>query len=204
MAFIANTAFELKVTNASRNGTQNVAGMYMSAASPSGTATDCSAGFLVVQDTLIPSQGYTGISNGNTWYFITATSGAVGNPGDHTGIYACNTYDVNKVTNGNLQFNLGAQTLGLGLPAGNIGDFTELIVGEQIKVGVGNFSATPTAGYKYATIANGLWTAVNAAPATEGAVYGQILRTEPFNEGSSFWGTGYVIKICRIAVQGGE
>lgn len=209
MAFVANTAFEVKVTNASRNGTQNVAGKFGTGAGTSFVAQDCSAGWLCVRNALIPNQGYESvvdtsgnprILNGNTWYFNQATGGTVeGRTGDHTGIFASNTYDVNKVGSGDLQYNLGVNTLGLGVPAGNRSDFTELIVGEQYKWGAGNFSALPQTGEIYATIVNGQWTPTSTLPAGGTGVYGKILRTEPFNEATTFFGTGYILEICRTA-----
>lgn len=206
MAFTANTAFEVKVSNGIYNGIQNVAGKFGSFSGSTFTPADISAGFFAVENSLIPSEGYESIVdtnsnptilNGNTWYMTAAASGIVsGATGDHTGIYAANTYDVNKVTGGDLQYNLGAKTLGLGIPAGNIGDFTELIVGEQYKFGAGNFASAPTVG-QYVLISGGKWSASQASAPTTGAVYGQVLRTEPFNEGTSFWGAGYVVKILR-------
>lgn len=204
MAYVEQTAFEVKVTNASRNGTQNVAGKFGTGTGESFIAADCSAGWLCTQNGLIPSEGYktvkTPILNGNTWYYNAATDGKSGSMyGDHTGIYAFNNYDVNKVYSGDLQYNLGLKTLGVGLPAGNRGDFTELIVGEQYKWGAGNFSAVPTADQKYATIAAGRFTPTATLPATGTGVYAEILRTEAFNEGTEFFGTGYVLRIMRTA-----
>ena len=142
------------------------------------------------------------ILNGNTWYMGVASSGIVaGYTGDHTGIYAANPYDVNKVTSGDLSYNLGQKTLGLGIPAGERGDFTELIVGEQYKFGAGNFAATPTVG-QYVTISSGKWSSSSGSAPTTGAIYGKVLRTEPFNEGASFFGTGYVVQILRSVAAG--
>lgn len=203
MAFTANTAFEVKVSNGIYNGLQNVAGKFGSFSGTDFTPADISAGFFAVQNSLIPSEGYEGITpailNGNTWYMVAASSGIVsGYTGDHTGIYAANTYDVNKVVSGDLQYNLGAKTLGLGIPADNIGDFTELIVGEQYKFGAGNFASVPTVG-QYVLISSGKWSASQASAPTTGAVYGKVLRKEAFNEGASFWGDGYVVQILRSA-----
>lgn len=212
MAFTANTAFEVKVSNGIYNGLQNVAGKFGSFSGSTFTPADISAGFLAVQNSLIPSEGYESvvdgssnplILNGNTWYMTAASSGIVaGYTGDHTGIYAANTYDVNKVISGDLQYNLGAKTLGLGIPAGNIGDFTELIVGEQYKFGAGDFASTPTVG-QYVLVSSGKWSASQASAPTTGAIYGKVLRTEPFNEGASFWGTGYVVQILRSVASAG-
>lgn len=206
MAFTANTAFEVKVSNGIYNGLTNVAGKFGSFAGSTFTPADISAGFFAVQNSLIPSEGYESIVdggsnpkilNGNTWYMVAASSGIVaGFTGDHTGIYAANTYDVNKVTNGDLQYNLGEKTLGLGIPAGERGDFHELIVGEQYKFGAGNFASLPTVG-QYVLISGGKWSASQASAPTTGAVYGKVLRTEPFNEGASYFGEGYVVQILR-------
>ena len=206
MAFTANTAFEVKVSNGIYNGLTNVAGKFGSFAGSTFTPADISAGFFAVQNSLIPSEGYESIVdggsnpkilNGNTWYMVAASSGIVaGFTGDHTGIYAANTYDVNKVTNGDLQYNLGEKTLGLGIPAGERGDFQELIVGEQYKWGAGNFASVPTVG-QYVLISGGKWSASQASAPTTGAVYGKVLRTEPFNEGASYFGEGYVVQILR-------
>ena len=211
MAFTANTAFEVKVSNGIYNGLQNVAGKFGSFADTVFTGADISAGFLAVQNSLIPAEGYESIVdgssnpkilNGNTWYFTQASSGIVaGYTADHTGIYAANTYDVNKVSNGEISYNLGQKTLGLGIPADTIGDFTELIVGEQYKFGAGNFASTPTIG-QYVTVSSGKWSASSGSAPTTGAIYGKVLRAEPFNEGASFFGTGYVVQILRSVVSG--
>lgn len=211
MAFTANTAFEVKISNGIYNGLQNVAGKFGSFADTVFTGADISAGFLAVQNSLIPAEGYESIVdgsskpkilNGNTWYFTQASSGIVaGYTGDHTGIYAANTYDVNKVTSGDLAYNLGQKTLGLGIPADTIGDFTELIVGEQYKFGAGNFAATPTVG-QYVTVSSGKWSSSSGSAPTTGAIYGKVLRKEPFNEGASYFGDGYVVQILRSVVSG--
>ena len=183
----------------------NVAGKFGTNTGASFVGAVCPAGTLCVQNGLIPSEGYEAfnILNGNTWYFNAATSGAVaGKTGDHTGIFAFNGYDVNKVSDGSNTYNIGAKTLGLSLPAGERGDFTELVVGQQYKWDIGNFTTTPAVG-QFATIASanaGKWTPASSAPAAGGVVYAQILRTEPINEGVRFKGDGYIVRILR-AVQ---
>ena len=205
MAFTANTAFEVKVSNGIYDGVQNVAGKFGTMDGTTYTGADISAGFFAVQHSLIPSEGYeaASIKNGNTWYFTQASSGIVtGFPGDHTGIYAANPYDVNKLTDGgDITVNFGEKTLGLGIPAGVTGTFTELRVGEQYKWGAGNFAATPTVG-QYVTISSGKWSSSSGSAPTTGAIYGKVLRSEPFNEGASFFGTGYVVQILRSVAAG--
>lgn len=208
MAYIANTMFEVKVSNIPYNQTQNVAGKYGTGTGSTFAAADCSAGFLCVKNGLLPVDGYESVvdsssnpifKNGNTWYFNAAANGnAGGTYGDHTGIYACNTYDVNKVGSGNQMYNLGANTLGLGIPSGERGTFTELIVGEQYKFGKGNFSTAPTgATTKYVTIANGLLVASASVPAAGSGVYLEILRQEAINEGTTYAGDGFVCVVRR-------
>lgn len=205
-----NTMFEVKVSNSARNDTQNVAGKYGTGTGSSFAPADCSSGLLCVKNGLLPLEGYESFEgtsgvpvykNGNSWYFNAATAGTSGGMyGDHTGIYACNNYDVNKVGSGSLQYNLGANTLGIGLPAGNRGDFTEIIIGEQYKFGVGNFSTAPTsAATIYATISNGLLVASQTAPTGGTGVYFEILRSEPVNVGSTYLYDGYIVVAKRTA-----
>ena len=207
MAFIENTMFEVKVSNSVNNQIQNVPGKFGTGTGSDFTPQDCSAGILCVQNGLLPLEGYESANklNGNSWYFNAASNGAAsGTLGDHTGIYAFNNYDVSKAvgTNGSgNQWNVGFETLGLGLPAGNRGDFCEIIVGEQYTFGSGNFSTAPGEGVStgYATIANGRLVYSASAPAAGSGVAFQILRTIPVNEGTTYWGLGYILKAIRVA-----
>lgn len=206
MAYIANTAFQPKVSNGAYNGLQNVAGKFYD----NGDPAICSAGFIVEQDSLLPNSGYEYladggiyVNNGNTWKFVEAADGIVdGFNGDHTGLYACNTYNVHHVVsaNGEMTYNLGINTLGLAAAADEVADFTELLVGHQYKFGVGNFASTPTVG-QFCEIDDGLFAASSAtAPTANGVVYAQVLRAEPWTEGSAYAGDGYVVRILRTAV----
>ena len=202
MASIANTAFEVSVSNSTRNETQNVPGYFGSGTGDNFTPDICAAGFLVTRSELTESEGYETYSvlNGNTWRFVAAATGIVdGRPGDHTGIYAFNCYDVNSVAQGGNVWKVGANTLGLELPAGVRGDFTELIVGEQYTWGAGNFSTLPTdlTTTIYATIANGRLVATSTAP-TDGSVYLRIWRQKNFTIGTRNAGFGgYVCEVLR-------
>lgn len=200
MAFIDKTAFEVKNSNIRFNDIQNVPGYFGTVSDNTFTTADCSAGMVCTPSALAPCEGYEdfGILNGNTHQFVAAATGSVtGNPGDHTGLYVCNTHDVQQLTgpDGNV-YNVGANTLGLGLPAGNRCTFTELIVGERYKWGEGNFATLPTTGQGFATLANGLWSGAAAAP-TDGSVYAVIERTEAFIKGLRNAFNGYVLRICR-------
>ncbi len=210
MAFLENTMFEIAVSNSVNDQTQHIPGKFGTGTGEDFAAADCSAGFLTIKNGLLPSEGYEGITvngnpilNGNSWYMNACASGsAAGNFGDHTGIYAFNNYDVSKAisTNGKNIWNIGFETLGLGLPAGERGDFCEIIIGEQYAFGAGNFSTVPTdATYKYATIENGLLVASTSAPAAETGVYFEILRSAPVTEGTANWGTKYVLLAKRTA-----
>lgn len=196
--------FEIKVSNSVNDQTQHVAGKFGTNTGDSFVPAACAAGTLCVQNGLIQSEGYEsfGVLNGNTWYFNAATAGLVtGFTGDHTGIYAFNNYDVAKVTGNGLTVNLGANTLGLSLPAGERGDFCEIRVGEQYLFGVDNFSTAPGADdvTGYATIANGKLVFSSDAPTDDEVVYFELLRVVNVNEGASYAGKGYIVRALRHA-----
>lgn len=203
MAHIAQTMFEVSVSNITRNGTQNIPAYFGSVEGSTFTSEICPAGFLTVKHALTDSEGYTGIKNGNTWQMVKATNGLSGGMyGDHTGIYAFNSYGFPSATDalGNV-YHVGASTFGLELPVGERGDFTELIVGEQYTFGKGNFSTLPTdLTYKYITIANGLLVASTSAPDAGTGVYLELLRTKPLTIGARDAGfSGYVCVVKRTA-----
>lgn len=201
MAFIDKTMFEVTVSNSVNNQTQNVPGKFGTGTGSGFAPADCSAGILCVRNGLIPSEGYESVTpailNGNTWFFNVATDGEEGFSGDHTGIFAFNNCNVNRAISGANAWNLGANTLGLGLPAGERGDFCEIIIGEQYTFGSGNFSTAPTSGSLYATISAGRLVASASAPSAGSGLYFKILREKNVNEGTSFWGTGYVLQAVR-------
>lgn len=218
MAYIENTAFEVYVSNSKRNDTQNITGKFGSFTGTNGAFVPdvCSAGFLCVQNSLLPNEGYesaitrgtttawqeaTGLNNGNSWYMTAAANGKVtGLTGDHTGIFASNTYDVNRATLGDMAINIPGKTLGLAIPEDERGDFTEIIVGEQYNFGAGNFSTKPTTSLLYCTVANGLLVAQAAAP-TDGSVYFQVMRLDGrFTEGAFDAGEKYTLRCLRSAV----
>ena len=197
-------AFEVTVSNNTRNQTQNIPGKYGSFSGEDFTAAACQSGRIVVKKGLIPCVGYesitTPILNGNTWYFVDATNGASGGAyGDHTNIYVCNPYDVNKVISGDLAYNLGAKTLDLTVPADERTDFTEIVIGEQYTWDASCFTTLPSATNKYVTIAAGKLVGSATVPAGGSGVYFELLRTKPLNEGASFFGTGYVLVAKRTA-----
>lgn len=209
MAFTDKTLFEVTVSNSVRNQTQNIPGKFGTGTGAAFAAADCDAGTLCVRNGLIPSEGYEDLKdasgnaapilNGNTWYMNAATNGNAGRIGDHTGIFAANTYNVQNIGG----YNLGAKTLGLGIPAGERSDFTELVVGEQYTFGLGNFSTAPSTGVftGYATIASGKLVYSSTKPADGTGVYLILLRGKNMNEGTTYAGKGYVCEVARAQVE---
>ena len=195
--------FEVYVSNSIRNGLQNITGKYGSFSGETFTAEDCQAGMLCKATKRMPLEGYEEhLKNGNSWYMEKATTGAVeGLNGDHTGVYACNNYDVAKAKVGNSVINFGGQTLGLGLLADERGDFTELMVGEQYNFGKDNFSTVPSdiAATPYATVDNGHWKAAATKP-TDGSIYAEVLDiNKRFIEGAYDGGQKITLRIKRSA-----
>lgn len=184
MAFIANTAFELKVTNHEFDSTANISGVFGSYSGDDFTAADCSAGFLCTKAKLTQNEGYpTGVMNGNTWTMVAATS----TDGLGTPIYACNPHNVNTVTDarGNV-YKIGSTTLGLGIPAGERDTFTRIdfLPGDRhYRFGIGDVSGTLGTN-EFLTIDAGLLKPAATAPATAGAVYFKVLGTGNFTEGA--------------------
>lgn len=162
MAFIANTAFQPRRWNNRYDDLQTVTGLFGSFSGSDFTAADCSAGFLCNKGAGIPEGGF---------YMTTAADGKGG------ALYACNTTDVQRLSNGENTWAVGVDTLGLGIPAGEKNAYPELKVGETYAFGPGNFSTLVTTTNKYATVANGLLVGTSTAP-TAGDGYYFELDTE--------------------------
>lgn len=203
MSFIEETIFEVAIPD----GVKNTSGKFGKIVDNNFVSEDCSAGFLCVQHSLTDNEGYEDASykNGNDWNFIAATDGtASGTLGDATGIYAFNNYARNRAVdgNGNVWYE-GRNTLGIGLPASERGDFKELVVGKQYFFGKGNFATAPSGDtHKYATIKDGRLVATATEPTTGGEVYFKIIGETGVTEGSTNWGTKYRLIVCRAAVSG--
>ena len=206
MAFIANTAFEFKVPRDLPHEVL-VSGKFGTLAGTTYTGVDASAGQLAVRSLQTENGAYASakdyqgnaytVTNPNDWIFTKATSGIVtGRPGDGTGIFALDVSDVQKATVGSNVYNIGAETLGIGLPAGERGSWRELRVGQVYKFGAGNLT-TAISTNKYATVSSdGLLTPAASAPTT-GAIYFILRGTEPFNAGSRYKGDGYLYEVAR-------
>lgn len=183
MAFTANTAFEARITNNSRDNLSHIAGLYQA----SSANADCSAGFLCVRASLAPNEGFdnpsgTRVYNENTWIMNAATDAATAD----TGVYACDTYDNQLISaaNGNNYF-VGTETLGLGAPAGRYCNFTRInFDGESVyRFGIGNLSAALSTN-TYFTIDDGLLVPSASAPTTTGAIYFELRGTGNFVAGN--------------------
>ena len=197
MAFIDNTMFETRVTNAVFDELANVTGKYQD----SGSDADCSAGFLCRHDGKMPNEGYYVINsdmNDNAWIFAAAEDT------DYDGIYACNPFQVSTGASirGNI-YKVGSETLGLGIPAGEFDTFTRIRFDNEsiYRFGEGNLSQT-LSGEEFFTIDNGLLVPAASAPANAGTPYFSIVCTGVATEGAYASMTYYDVMACRDIVIG--
>lgn len=197
MAYIANTAFESRVTNNRFDELCNLTGLFQT----SSQNDICSAGFLCVRGAQVPAEGFTGVNNETTYYMTAAASTVLVNEP----IFACNPYDVNLVTDqttGNI-FAMGVNTLGIPVPLGRYGTFTRIYFDgmHHYRFGVGNLS-TELSTNKFLTINNGLLVPAASAPTTMGTPYFVLLGTGAFTQGpyASF---GYVDVEAHYAIATG-
>lgn len=188
MAFIANTMFETKVTNAVFDETLNVAGKYQASAADA----DCSAGLLCVRASLLPNEGYSGIYNTNAYIFNAAEDT------DIVGIYACNPFQVQEAASqrGNV-YKIGAETLGLGIPAGEVDTFTLIEFDNKsiYRFGAGNLSAAISTN-TFFTVDNGLLVPGASAPKA-GTPYFKLVGSGVATEGAYASMTYYDVMACR-------
>lgn len=197
MAYTANTAFEARITNGRFNDLENIAGKFGTVADSTLTPGDCSAGTLCKQAFRLPCEGFTGIVNENTWAMEVATASEDAN----TQIYACNTHDVQLLSDGaGNNYAVGHKTLGLGVPADRYGNFTNIIFDGKhtYRFGIGNVSGD-LGSNGFCTIDDGLLKPAAAAPTDNGAIYFEVAGTGTFTEGAraSF---GYVDVVAKTAV----
>lgn len=189
MARIANTFFELKNGNRQYDAMANIPGVFQNAGSPD----ICPSGFLVTKLELLPTTGYNGILNGNTWIFNPAVSGSNTTNGEILELFAYDSYDVNTVGDGVNNWRMGANTAGLELPEGIVGTFCRIVPGWQYVFGSGNFSTLPTdlTTTRYATVANGLLVAGSSAPAANAGYWFEIVGEVYPTVGTRNWGKAY-------------
>lgn len=201
MAYIANTAFEARLTNGRNDILAHVAGKYQ-VTSPATADADCSAGLLCVRASLLPNEGFdnpsgTRVYNENTWIMNAAASTATVDDV----IYACDTYDTQLVTApGGQNYYVGLETLGLGVPAGRIGNFTRIDFDNQsiYRFGIGNLSAAISTN-TYFTVANGLLVPAASAPTDTGAIYFKLHATGSFVKGNGTAFTYYDVVACKVS-----
>lgn len=198
MAYIQNTAFEIKVSNHEFDSIANITGIYQN----SSQNEACSAGFLCVTDELVPNEGYTGINNNNTWYMNAATAAA----NQMAPIYACNTFNVNQVEDPvtGAVYKVGSNTLGLPIPSGMPGTFTQIKFNNVniYRFGIGNVNGSISTN-KFFTISAGLLVPAASAPATSLTPYFSLLKTGNFTQGA-YNGFQYVeVQACMTGVAAG-
>ena len=188
MAYIANTAFEVRVSNHEFDSVANITGKFLNG---SDEPEICSAGFLCKRVALIDNEGYPqGTKNGNTW---TMQAGAATDI-----LYAANPHNVNEVTDpisGNV-YKVNRETLGLPIPAGVEDTFTLIRAdGTHIyRFGVGNLTTALGAnGYLTCGTSTNAGKLVPAAAAPEAGsgIYFQVLGSGNFTQGA-YAGFGYV------------
>lgn len=199
MSYIANTAFEARITNGRFDDLINIAGRYQA----SGADADCSAGLLCVRAGQLPAEGFdnpsgTRVYNENSW--IMNAAAATVNADDV--IYACNTYDWQLLSDGRGNaYSVGHTTLGLGAPAGRNCTFTRIdFDGQSVyRFGVGNMSAA-VGDNTFFTIANGLLVPAAAAPTDAGSIYFELRGTGTFTEGTTNAFAYYDVVAKKVSV----
>ena len=196
MAYIENTMFETKVTNAEFDTTLNITGIFNNSSSD---PEICSAGFLCVQGEQLDCTGYTGILNTNAYIMTAATSEA----DITTNVYACNTFNVNEITDPvtGAIYKIGANTLGLPVPAGRRATFTKIEFANNDRIyrfGAGNLS-TAISSNQFFTINDGLLVPAASAPTTVGAIYFSLVGTGTATQGAYAGMTYYDVKAHYVA-----
>lgn len=198
MAKIANTAFEPRITNGRFDDLINIAGLYQESAQDA----VASAGLLCKRTGRLGNEGYdkpagTRVYNENAWIM-----GVAEDTDDiNEVIYACNTYDVQYIDDGdgNL-YAVGGRTLGLPSISGRLCTFTRIdFDGQSVyRFGVGNLSSALSTN-TFFTIDDGLLVPAASAPATQGAIYFELRGTGKFVEGNSA-SFGYVDVVAKTVV----
>ena len=207
METIAKTAFEVKISNHEFDSIANITGYFQT----NSAADICPAGMLCIRDTLTDNDGYTSvgpsdatvtIKNMNTWTMKVAPASTAA----QTGIYACNPFDVNMITDPatGAVYKVGSNTLGLPAPAGYPVTFTKIEFNNNnvYRFGVGNVNGTVT-NQTFFTIANGLLVPAAAAPTTADAPYFQLVGSGTFTVGASAGFGYYDLRACKTVAAAG-
>lgn len=185
MAFIDNTAFQFRMTNNRNEDLQSFAGQYGSLVGTVWTPADCSAGFICNKGVHMAGGGY---------HMTVAADGA-------DDIWFCNPSDVQRLEapNGNL-YAVGVETLGLGIPAGDLDTFTKGIPGETYAFGSGNFSTLIDSSNTYATVSNGYLVGTSALASGFTGYYfmlDEALGIDVFTEANYAAGDRYNLLLCK-------
>ena len=217
MADQVTYGFEVVVSNSKRNDTQNITGIFGSVAGSTFTAADVNAGWLCKKADALTAgknrpfnEGYAaaGIRNKNDFYMVAADDGLVDKfpTGDHTGIYAANTYNVNVLSDGNIVVNFPGKTLGLKTPAGEKCDFTEIIIGEMYAFGYLNTSyygsddgASQDSNFTPGTVFSVASGRLSSSAGTAGHLGFEVIdATGRFTEGAADGGRKIIVQAIRI------
>lgn len=187
MSYIANTAFEVKISNHEFDSIANITGKYQA----SNADAEICPGFLATRASLVVNEGYNQVgpagstvtlTNTNTWVM----NDAVDSDTAQKGIYACNPFDVNMASDGQGNFwKVGANTLSIKVPAGYLTTWTKIEFNNNnvYRFGIGNLSTT-LGSNTYFTIDDGLLVPGASAPATAGVPYFELVRSGTFTEGA--------------------
>ena len=137
---ISTYAFQPRKWNNRFDDLQTITGLYGSWSGTTFVEASCNAGFLCNRDAGIPAGGN---------YMLIASDGS-------KKLYACNPCDVERIGDDKNLWAVGVETLGLGLPSGKKGPFTEIKDGETYAFAPSNFSTIVDASNTFATVADGL------------------------------------------------
>ena len=175
MAYINDTAFEVKVSNHEFDSIANITGVFYGTSE----AEACSAGFLCVRDERLENEGYgSTVLNTNSWKMVAASDGS-------GVLYACNPFDVNMIADPvtGAMYKVGSNTLGIPEPAGYPCTFTEIkFNGVNVyRFGIGNVSGTIGASDTFFSVADGMLSPASSAPATP---YFELRGTGNFTQGA--------------------
>lgn len=185
MAFTASTAFQIRRSNDRYDDLQHRTGLYGSFSGSDFITADADAGLLCNLGDGIPAGGN----------YMTLAADGTGK------LYAANTTDVQRLTNGDNTWAVGIETLGLGIPAGEKNCFTELKVGETYAFGPGNFSTIVTTTNKYATVSNGYLVGSSSQPSAADGYYFELdteMGIDTFTEANYNAFSRYNLKVCKL------
>lgn len=163
--------FQIRISNDRYEDLQIIPGQFGSVVSTEWTPAACEQGFLCNKGEHLPTGGYK---------MTTAADGSLA-------LYACSPSDVQRISdgNGNL-YAVGVKTLGVGIPAGVIDDYTKLVEDETYAFAADNFSTLVSTTNIYATVSSGKLVGSSSKPADGSGFYFELdtgLGIDAFTEG---------------------